>query len=62
MIGRTDSNKKVVFPKKLVKAEEENGAGSGMVDIKVGDFVLVEIVGSGVTLRGNPLRRSSSCV
>uniref|UniRef100_A0A7S3D2G3 Uncharacterized protein n=1 Tax=Palpitomonas bilix TaxID=652834 RepID=A0A7S3D2G3_9EUKA len=57
--GRTDTNRKVVFPKQAV-ASTLAGDASAKVDLQVGDFVLVQIESDTLTtLRGTALARTT---
>eukprot|EP01132_Coremiostelium_polycephalum_P004805 gene4805-5991_t len=56
-VGRTDTNKKVIIPN--VKIPDQNNQGE--YDIKIGDYVLVEIDGiseGNITLKGKPISKS----
>jgi len=55
-VGRTDTNKKVVFPKQKVFSSL---ASTDLVMPTVGDYVVVDIVDTGLTLRGTPSAVSS---
>lgn len=59
LTGRTDNNKKVVFPNVKVDAEY-GGDGQAKVDVQPGDYVVVEVESTtGLTLLGRPLARTS---
>jgi len=59
LTGRTDNNKKVVFPNVKVPAEyPANGSTSpnAMIEVKAGDYVVVEVERTtGLSLLGQPL-------
>jgi hypothetical protein len=65
-MGRTDNNKKVVFPNLKVDAEyggatPTGGAAAGAkVEVRPGDYVVVEVESTtGLTLLGRPLARTT---
>jgi tRNA-2-methylthio-N6-dimethylallyladenosine synthase len=67
LMGRTDNNKKVVFPNVKVDAEYSVGttgktaaAADSKVEVRPGDYVVVEVDNTtGLTLLGRPLARTS---
>jgi MiaB/RimO family radical SAM methylthiotransferase len=57
LIGRTDTNKKVILPKIAIPASL-NVPGESMIP-QPGEYVAVEIVKTGFTLHGKPLARTT---
>lgn len=62
-MGRTDNNKKVVFPNMKVDAEyggATTGGAAAKVEVRPGDYVVVEVESTtGITLLGRPLARTT---
>jgi hypothetical protein len=63
-MGRTDNNKKVVFPNMKVDAEYGGastiGGAAAKVEVRPGDYVVVEVESTtGLTLLGRPLARTT---
>lgn len=64
LMGRTDNNKKVVFPNMKVDAEYGGastiGGAAAKVEVRPGDYVVVEVESTtGITLLGRPLARTT---